>query len=873
LLGATALAIAACGDDDTAAAVTDTGAASVGAGGSDANRAPVISGEPLAAVAAGRDYEFVPTASDPDGDPIIYGIDGKPAWMFFDTKTGRLWGRPRAGDVGVHRGIVVWVTDGADTTLLPAIDIEVLPQPPVLNQPPEISGEPDDAVEAGQPYEFVPVIADADGDPLTLEIENPPVWAEFDTTTGRVSGTPTLANVGVASGIVIRVSDGTDTAELPPFIVAVNAPAADNSPPVISGFPNPDVLVGEPWLFRPDASDPDGDSLSFFVFNAPAWMSLDAASGRLSGTPGPLDTGTHFGIRMAVSDGQSWAVLPRFSVQVVAVNLPPTIGGNPDDSVLVGELFEFVPTAQDLDGDPLVFAIAGLPGWLDFDASTGRLSGTPGVNDEGVHADIVITVSDGKDDVELPAFQIEVIGAGDVNTPPAISGTPSASATAGQFYDFVPSVSDADGDNLSFVIVSRPSWADFDPAIGRLSGTPDAGDAGVDAGIIIRVSDGLDSTDLGPFTIVVNNPVPTNSAPSITGVPDPNVVVGQSWSFQPQAFDADGDTLSFQVFNAPSWTSFDATTGRLSGAPGSGDGGTHGGITIVVSDGQESTSLPAFAVEVIVPNEPPVITGSPATSVEAGEFYSFTPTVDDPDNDALSFSIVNRPGWASFNSGTGRLSGTPNAAQARTYTGIRITVSDGNASDTLGPFSITVAIGNRAPTISGSASDTALVGQNFSFTPTASDPDGDDLSFSGSGVPSWAALDADSGTLSGTPGAGDVGFYSGISIAVSDGELDATLAPFSISVVAIATGTATLSWTPPTENTDGSPLTDLAGYNLYWGTESGTYSSAVTLNGTGVTSYVVENLLSGATYYFAITAFNGEGMESSFSNEASKTIP
>ncbi len=80
-----------------------------------------------------------------------------------------------------------------------------------------------------------------------------------------------------------------------------------------------------------------------------------------------------------------------------------------------------------------------------------------------------------------------------------------------------------------------------------------------------------------------------------------------------------------------------------------------------------------------------------------------------------------------------------------------------------------------------------------------------------------------------------------------------------------------LSWTPPTTNTDGSPLTNLAGYKVYWGTSQGNYPNSATLNNPGLTSYVVGNLAPG-TYFFVATALNSVGVESSFSATASKTI-
>ncbi len=93
----------------------------------------------------------------------------------------------------------------------------------------------------------------------------------------------------------------------------------------------------------------------------------------------------------------------------------------------------------------------------------------------------------------------------------------------------------------------------------------------------------------------------------------------------------------------------------------------------------------------------------------------------------------------------------------------------------------------------------------------------------------------------------------------------------SVTVNQVGFGSATLSWTPPTQNTDGSPLTDLAGYKIYYGTESGNYQTSIQIDNPGIAIYVVENLTPN-TYYFVLTAFNSSGVESLFSNEASKQV-
>jgi hypothetical protein len=83
-------------------------------------------------------------------------------------------------------------------------------------------------------------------------------------------------------------------------------------------------------------------------------------------------------------------------------------------------------------------------------------------------------------------------------------------------------------------------------------------------------------------------------------------------------------------------------------------------------------------------------------------------------------------------------------------------------------------------------------------------------------------------------------------------------------IVAAVPGTTTLSWTPPTMNADGTPLS-LSGYRIYWGQQAGYYTNSVTLDNPGLTRYVVEQL-SPATWYFVATALSPRG-ESEFSNE------
>jgi hypothetical protein len=365
------------------------------------------------------------------------------------------------------------------------------------------------------------------------------------------------------------------------------------------------------------------------------------------------------------------------------------------------------------------------------------------------------------------------------------------------------------------------------------------------------------------------NPGPANLPPTVSGIPPTTVTVGTAYSFTPTASDPDGGALTFAIANRPSWATFSTTTGRLAGTPTAV--GDFANIAISVSDGAASASLPAFSISVIaLPNRPPTISGTPPTTATVGTAYSFTPTASDPEGGTLTFAIANRPSWATFSTTTGRLAGTPSAVG--NFANIAISVSDGSASATLPAFAIAVAAPpNRPPTISGTPATSVLQGTLYSFQPTASDPDGNPLTFGIASKPAWASFDPATGRLQGTPAAANVGTTTNIVISVSDGTASASLPAFSVAVQAVATGSATLTWLPPTTNTDGTPLMNLAGYKVYWGTSPGNYSSSATIMSPGITSYVVESLTPN-TYYFAVKALNGAGAESVFSNAASKTI-
>lgn len=145
----------------------------------------------------------------------------------------------------------------------------------------------------------------------------------------------------------------------------------------------------------------------------------------------------------------------------------------------------------------------------------------------------------------------------------------------------------------------------------------------------------------------------------------------------------------------------------------------------------------------------------------------------------------------------------------------------------------------------------------------------------GSSTLSWDASDASSCTASGgwsgdqpTSGSFTVGPIS----ASTTYQLSCTgPSGTAMGMVTVQVVDKVLRWQAPTQNVDGTPLTDLAGYVIYWGTDSRNYIGSHTINSPAVTEW--EATMAPGSYYFAMTAFDSENNESGYSNEVLKIIP
>lgn len=174
--------------------------------------------------------------------------------------------------------------------------------------------------------------------------------------------------------------------------------------------------------------------------------------------------------------------------------------------------------------------------------------------------------------------------------------------------------------------------------------------------------------------------------------------------------------------------------------------------------------------------------------------------------------------------------------------------------------------------IKGVPPNSVVAGSMYSFTPTVSGSS-TRVMFTIAGQPEWARFNPYTGSLSGMPSAKDEGVTGHITISASNGSSRASMTPFAIEVKGadLNAESATISWVAPTENTDGTPVTSLAGYYVHYGSSPDELTHTITVPGAASTTCIITGLTEG-TYYFAVVAYTAAGTKSGQSNLASHTI-
>lgn len=353
-----------------------------------------------------------------------------------------------------------------------------------------------------------------------------------------------------------------------------------NYAPVISSTPVAAVNEDSPYTYTLQGRDYEGTTLTKSAVVKPSWLTFNAGTGLLSGTPANANVGDTT-VTLRISDG-TVSVDQTFTLSVMNVNDAPVITSAPVLAVDEDAAYTYTLTAKDDDlGDIVTLSAPVLPSWLTFDPGTGILSGTPTNEQVGTDPqkayDVTLRATDLSSAQTDQVFQITVTN---INDAPVIVSKSAVSTNEDVNFTLLP----------SHLTVTDPD----DVYPGDFTLTVKAGSNYTFAGNVITPAANYHGTlnvafDLSDGTATVSDVInltvtSVNDEPVFTSTPKTTAGQGLLYTYVVSATDADQDNLTYALLQLPTWLTFDAETKVLAGTPASGNGGDNP-VVITVSDG------------------------------------------------------------------------------------------------------------------------------------------------------------------------------------------------------------------------------------------------------------------------------------------------
>ncbi len=601
--------------------------------------------------------------------------------------------------------------------------------------------------------------------PLTYSASGLPAGLSINAATGEITGTidhdasknaPSTTVPGEYT-VTVRVSDGQGGFATQTLLIdstnqapGLGIKTTDQTNPAGAG-----VSVDTSGAFK----DPNtGDVLTYTASNLPSGLSINAATGKITGVLGATTPGS-YSVNVTATDDKGASYTETF--QWTVDNVPPVVVGTIADQLVKDSQAFALATAtkfSDPLGLPLTYSATGLPAGLTIDPATGMISGPidhdASKGPAGPNYTVTVTASDGQGGAIDIVFHIT-----STNQAPAISAqTPTQSTNdlgkvalnvAKAFTDPNP------GDVITYTAAGLPGGLSIDPTTGIISGTIDAtaSKTGPYTVIVTATDDKLAATT-ETFTWVVNNVPPTSTAVANQAVNDSqalNLPVANSFN------DPLGLPLTFTATGLPKGLSIDPATGVISGtvdhdASNAAPGGVYS-VTVTANDGQGGTTKQTFAITSA--NQAPTVSAqTPDQSSNDGATVALNvaSAFTDPNTgDTLTFVASGLPKGLSIDAVTGVISGKidPSASTSGPYTVVVKATDDKGASTT---ETFTWGVANVPPVVASQVNDQPVHdAQLFTLNTAAnfSDPLGLPLTYSATGLPKGLSIDAYTGKIVG----------------------------------------------------------------------------------------------------------------------------
>ena len=407
-----------------------------------------------------------------------------------------------------------------------------------------------------------------------------------------------------------------------------------NQAPIITTVPQIEAAYDREYIYDVDATDADEDALTYALTTSPAGMTIESSSGEIAWTPTIDDFGLH-DVAIEVTDGRGGTAQQRYTISVIEAppNRPPVITSTPVTVATVSSR-AFPEITYEGEWRYQVVSIGDQPGFEhpDFDDSSflvGRggfgsatscpLNQTARATDWPLRTDILL-----RQTIRLPSNvgSVVVEGAIDNDIRVFVNGqdisagvqTNEGCASLNEFSIPVPDSVLKEGDNL----------------------------------VAIR------ATDRGSQSYV-------DARVSVEAASELVAIAGENYTYNVIGFDPDSDALSYRLPQSPAGMRINSVSGLIEWGPTARQIGNHN-VTVEVTDGNGGVAIQEYIVCVHPDpqNHPPVIVSEPVTElVDGASSYQYDVDAIDPDDDELTYSLVDGPAGMTIASDSGIVQWTP----------------------------------------------------------------------------------------------------------------------------------------------------------------------------------------------------------------------
>ncbi|TKB70403.1 MAG: hypothetical protein E8D45_13255, partial [Nitrospira sp.] len=310
-----------------------------------------------------------------------------------------------------------------------------------------------------------------------------------------------------------------------------------NQPPTITSAPVTTATAGVPYTYDVDATDPNGDVLTYSLQMAPPGMTISSTTGVITWTP-TVPQAPFQGVVVRATDTGGLYDPQAF---IITVNGPPVILSTPILTAQAGVAYNYQVLATDVNGGSLTYSlVAPIPAGMTIDVTTGVISWLPTAGQAGANP-VTVRVTD---PTALFAPQVFTVTVTAANVAPVITSTAVLTGTVGVAYSYPVTATDANGDTITYSLVAGfPTGMTISPTTGLISWTPTAAQVGANA-VTVRATDPGGLFAAQPFTVTV---AAAAAAPVITSTAVTTGTVGVAYSYDVNATDANGDTITYSL--------------------------------------------------------------------------------------------------------------------------------------------------------------------------------------------------------------------------------------------------------------------------------------------------------------------------------------